>query len=212
MGTDPADRQRRGARRPLVAFDFDGTLTTRDSFRDFLAWRGGPVRYGLGVARLAPALAEFALRRDRQRLKEATTKVFLAGVAKDDLAAEAARYAAERSGALLRPDALACWKRWQAAGARLLIVTASPETIVAPFAHGLDAWRLIGTRLAFDGRGRVTGGFEGANCRGPEKVRRLRAELGVDVRLKAAYGDSDGDAEMLQLAEERGYRTFGVKR
>ena len=38
---------------------------------------------------------------------------------------------------------------WQARGARLIIVTASPEIIVAPFARGLGADTLIGTRLAF---------------------------------------------------------------
>ena len=41
--------------RPIVAFDFDGTLTWRDSFLAFLAWRAGPARYAFGMARLAPA-------------------------------------------------------------------------------------------------------------------------------------------------------------
>ena len=54
----------------------------------------------------------------------------------------------------------------------------------------------------------VTGALEGANCRGPEKVARLRAALGVDVRLEAAYGDSDGDREMLALADDAGLRVF----
>ena len=104
----------------------------------------------------------------------------------------------------MRPDALRAWRRWQADGARLVIVTATPEMIVAPMARALGAELLIGTRLAFDAADRVTGDFVGANCRGPEKARRLREAFGEDVRLEAAYGDTDGDAEMLALAEEQG--------
>jgi phosphatidylglycerophosphatase C len=89
-----------------------------------------------------------------------------------------------------------------------VIVTATPEIVVAPIARGLGADLLIGTRLAFDGADRFTGAFEGENCRGPEKVRRLQAAFGPDVRLEAAYGDTDGDAEMLALAEERGMKVF----
>jgi phosphatidylglycerophosphatase C len=39
-------------------------------------------------------------------------------------------------------------------------------------------------------------------------VRRLQAEFGDDVHLDAAYGDSDGDREMLAIAEERGLKVF----
>ncbi len=51
--------------------------------------------------------------------------------------ASARRYAETYARKLLRPDALRAWKRWQAQGARLIIVTASPESVVAPFARGL---------------------------------------------------------------------------
>jgi phosphatidylglycerophosphatase C len=89
-----------------------------------------------------------------------------------------------------------------------VIVTASPETTVAPFARRLGAEALLGTQLVFDGAGRVTGAFAGPNCRGEEKVRRLRAVYGPDVRLAAAYGDTSGDTEMLAIADEAGFRVF----
>jgi phosphatidylglycerophosphatase C len=186
-------RQRQAAFRPLVAFDFDGTLTSRDSFTAFLAWRAG---------------SAYLINRDRGRLKAAAVRRFLAGETRAELEAEAQTFAAEHGRALLRPDALRAWRRWQAEGARLVIVTASPEIVVSPIARGLGADRLIGTRLAFDANDRVTGDLEGANCRGPEKVRRLRETFGPDVALEAAYGDTDGDTEMLALAEEQGMRVF----
>ncbi len=194
--------------RPLVAFDFDGTLTSRDSFIAFLRWRFGVRAYAAGMLALAPAAARYVLDRDRGRLKAAAVRRFLAGMPRAELEAWAQTFASEEGRALLRPDALRAWRRWQADGARLVIVTASPETIVAPIARGLGADLLIGTRLAFDDAGRVTGAFDGANCRGPEKARRLREAFGDTVHLEAAYGDTDGDNEMLALAEEQGMKVF----
>jgi len=57
----------------------------------------------------------------------------------------------------------------------------------------------------------VTGAFTGPNCRGMEKVNRLRAHFGGDIRLAAAYGDTSGDRQMLQIAQEKGYRVFRSK-
>jgi phosphatidylglycerophosphatase C len=208
MGEIVEERQTQAAYRPLVAFDFDGTLTSKDSYLAFLRWRFGAFALASGALSLAPSAARFVLDRDRGRLKAAATRRFLAGMSRAELEAWAQTFATEHGRSLLRPDALRAWRRWQAGGARLVIVTASPETLVAPIARGLGADTLLGTRLAFDDKGRVTGDFDGENCRGPEKVRRLRAAFGDDVRLEAAYGDTDGDTEMLALAEEQGMKVF----
>ena len=90
-----------------------------------------------------------------------------------DLAQEAERFAAERYASLMRPDALAAWDGW-AGTAHRVIVTASPEPVVVPFAARLGADTLIGTRLAVEEDGRVTGGFEGPNCRGARRWRDCR--------------------------------------
>ncbi len=211
MGDNAGARQSPQAFRPLVAFDFDGTLTDRDSFTAFLAWRAGGAKYVSGLFALTPALVGYVFDRDRGRLKAAAVRQFLGGASRSELEAAAQAFAADHGRALLRPDALRAWRRWQAEGARLVIVTASPELVVAPIARALGADQLIGTRLVFDGADRVTGALDGANCRGLEKVRRLREAFGEDVALEAAYGDTDGDREMLALAEERGLKVFNGK-
>ena len=187
--------------RPIVAFDFDGTLTTRDSYTAFLRWRAGAAGYAAGGVRLLPDLLAYPLRRDRGALKAAATRVFLRGVRLDALAAEAERFAADEAQSLFRPDALACWESW-AGKAQRVIVTASPEPVVLPFAIRLGADTLIGTRLAVDDDARLTGGFDGANCRGAQKVARLKAAFGEEVQVLAAYGDTAGDREMLAFADE----------
>ena len=193
---------------PVVAFDFDGTLTCRDSFVAFFQWRAGTARFAAGVAGLAPEIINHLLRPDRGRLKAAMARQFLGPIERQTLEAEARRFAASRADALLRPDALACWRDWRNRGARLFIVTASPETLVAPFAQRLGADGLIGTRLKWDARDCYAGVLDGPNCRGPEKVVRLREALGGDLSLEAAYGDSTGDTEMLAFARRGGMKVF----
>ncbi|HEV2530756.1 HAD-IB family hydrolase [Phenylobacterium sp.] len=212
------DRARKGANRPqppsrppLVAFDFDGTITTRDSFTAFLRWRAGPVRYGLGLLRLLPGVIAYLFHRDRGRIKAEAVAEFLSGLTVPELEADAEAFAAERAPSLLRPDALAAWRRWRAEGARLVIVSASPSFLVAPFAEKLGADRLLATELAVDATGVVRGAFATPNCRGPEKVARLRAAFGDDAVLKAAYGDTSGDREMLAMAEIKGFQVFKAK-
>ena len=208
MGSPQPIRQTIERDRPVVAFDFDGTLTIRDSFTAFLRWRAGKRGWAKGLAKMTPALADYIRDRDRGRIKAASVRIFLGGVDRDALAADAERFAAERWDSFMRPDAIACWNDWGDRGAVRVIVTASPETMVAPFARRLGADALLGTPLVFDADGRVTGAFDGPNCRGEEKVRRLRAAFGDDVKLAAAYGDTSGDTEMLAMADSAGFRVF----
>ncbi len=193
---------------PVVAFDFDGTLTIKDSFTAFLKWRAGPVRYAWGLVKLAPAALAYLVHRDRGRIKAKAVGEFLRGVPHDVLEAEARTFAETHARKLLRPDAVAAWKRWRNDGVRLVIVTASPEMVVGPFGRGLGADMVLGTQLSYDAENRVLGAFSGPNCRGPEKIVRLKEIFGPDFTLKAAYGDTSGDTEMLAMAEIAGYRVF----
>jgi len=211
IGSADAVRQSVEAGQPVVAFDFDGTLTIRDSFTEFLRWRAGSGGWALGLLRMAPALVAYLGDRDRGRIKAASVRAFLGGVSRETLEAEAQAFADHIWPRFMRSDALACWNDWGAKGAHRVIVTASPTQTVAPFARRLGAENLLGTALAFDSDDRVTGAFEGENCRGDEKVRRLKAAYGPDVVVLAAYGDTSGDTEMLAMAQTPGLRVFKAR-
>jgi len=211
MGNPGAERQSPRPDQQIVAFDFDGTLTIRDSFTEFLRWRVGPGGWALGLVKLAPALAAYARDRDRGRIKAASVREFLHGVDRHTLAVEAARFADQIWPSFMRPDALKVWDDWGRRGAHRVIVTASPVATVAPFAKRLGAEALLGTEFVFDAQDRITGDFAGPNCRGAEKVRRLKAAYGDTMTLAAAYGDTSGDAEMLAMAQEAGFRVFREK-
>ncbi|KJV40811.1 HAD-IB family hydrolase [Brevundimonas sp. KM4] len=211
MGIVQDLRQSTANGRVIVAFDFDGTLTIRDSFTEFLRWRAGPGAWALGLVKLAPALAAYAKDRDRGRIKAASVREFLLGVSRQTLEAEAAAFAEAIWPRFMRPDALEVWNDWGRRGAHRVIVTASPTTTVAPFARKLGAEALLGTEFVFDADDRITGDFAGPNCRGQEKVRRLKAAYGEDMTLTAAYGDTSGDTEMLAMAQQPGFRVFRQK-
>jgi phosphatidylglycerophosphatase C len=179
-------------------------MTVKDSFSAFLKWRAGPIGWWLGCLRLAPAALAYLFHRDRGRIKAEAVAVFLGGVREEELEADCRRFAGAYARDLLRPDAVLAFKRWRDMDARVIIVTASPRMVVEPFGRGLGADEVIGTELVFDERGRVTGAFLSPNCRGPEKVVRLKARFGDEVRLRAAYGDT----EMLAIAEEPYFRVF----
>jgi phosphatidylglycerophosphatase C len=195
----------------VVAFDFDGTLTICDTFTDFLRWRAGPVGWLIGLVRLIPESCLWVFHRDRGRIKSAAARVYLGGVDETVLAQDAARFAELKWARMMRPDALACWREWGEKGVHRVIVTASPAITVAPFARQLGAENLLGTTMEFDSDNKVTGTFVGPNCRGPEKVRRLKVAYGDDVTIIAAYGDTSGDHAMLAAADLTGYQVFREK-
>lgn len=208
MGATEAMRQSAAPDQPVVAFDFDGTLTVRDSFTQFLRWRAGRRGWALGLMRMAPATAAYARHRDRGAIKAASVAIFLKGVSRAELARDVDAFADEVWDRFMRPDALETWDDWGRRGAHRVIVTASPALTVAPFARRLGADALLGTDLTFDQSDRVTGEFSNLNCRAEEKARRLRAAYGPGIRLAAAYGDTSGDTEMLAMAEIKGFRLF----
>lgn len=211
MGSVQDFRQSVSGGQPIVAFDFDGTLTIRDSFTEFLRWRAGPGGWMLGLVKLAPAVAAYARDRDRGRIKAASVREFLLGVDRATLEADAARFADHIWPRFMRPDAMKTWNEWGERGAHRVIVTASPTSTVAPFARKLGADALLGTEFVFDADDRITGEFAGPNCRAEEKVRRLKAAYGQDMVLTAAYGDTSGDTEMLAMAQKPGFRVFTQK-
>ena len=198
-------------RRVVAAFDVDGTLTTADCVVPFLrravGWRLGPA-----LLRRPGALAGALARRDRDRLKELASRA-LAGhdaAAVDRLGEVFARdFVADH----LRDDTTARLARHRELGHTVILASASFEAYLRPLGATLEVDGIVCTRLERDASGRLTGRLLGANCRGPEKARRVLAwltEAGLDGAELWAYGDSPGDAELLAAADHP-VRVDGVR-
>ena len=190
------------AQRTVAAFDFDGTLTHRDTLVPFLVRVRGRAAVARALVVSAPTLlAAAAGRETRQRAKEALLIHTLNGWWLDELRPLADDYARDVVATQLRADRLARLRWHQDQGHDTVLVSASPELYVQPAGRLLGCTAVLASRLEVDRRGRVTGRLFGANVRGAEKPRLLREWLGAEPAELWAYGDSEGDAEMLAMAD-----------
>ena len=197
------------ANKPVVAaFDFDGTLTRRDTMFPFLKHTLGTAAFVRDVFILSPTLAGYGLGLIRNDI--AKEKVFvrcLAGMSMDELRQKGERFAANVLQHLLRPEAMQRLKWHKQQGHRCVVISASLDLYVRPWAIAAGFDDVIATHLQTLDAGTVTGKLAGANCFGPEKVRRLQALLGDrDSYTLYAYGDSSGDRELLSSADYAYYR------
>ncbi len=192
----------------LALFDFDGTITTKDSFRHFLIFSHGQPRFAINLLLLAPTVVLFFLSLiSAQRAKELVIRRFYRGFPAAQFDELARQFVAKKIPDLLRPAATARLHWHQRQGHRIIIVSASPQQVLQPFADSLGI-ELLATGLATN-RGALTGALSTPNCQGAEKVKRIRAHLDLaDYSSIYAYGNSRGDRAMLALAQHAFYRSF----
>ncbi len=191
----------------VALFDFDGTITYRDSLLPFLWQLFGPLRLAGYAMVMAPLLLGYLLRIIPNGIaKERLLGRMLGGMAMSRLQAEAERFAADTLPSLVRPESAERIAWHQAQGHRVIIVSASLELYLKPWATALGITDVLATRLAEE-QGRAAAAFEGVNCFGEEKAQRIRDYLGdVDALELYGYGDSNGDTQMLAMVEHAYYR------
>lgn len=189
--------------RGVAAFDLDGTLTRGDTLLPFLQQLCGTRVVMRALALQSTALVRAAAGRgDRDAAKAALLARLLAGRHVEAVEPVVRSYTDRVVMSHLRSDVMerVGWHRAQ--GHTLLVVSASPELYVDPIARRLGFDAVIATRLEIDADGRLTGRLAGANVRGQEKVLRLRAQLGEEPARLWAYGNSEGDRELLAAADD----------
>ena len=169
----------------IYCFDFDGTLTTKDTLLEIIRYKAGTWRLLWGFLLYSPILVLMKLH------------LYPNWKAKQD-------FAKERSN-LLRPDMIALVGRAVEDKKKVFIVSASIDNWVRPFfaTQGIGEVEVLGTKVE-EKDGCLTGRFSTANCYGAEKVRRISKALSFDRSRYhiTAYGDSRGDKEMLAFADE----------
>ncbi|MGN0868498.1 MAG: HAD-IB family phosphatase [Akkermansia sp.] len=177
-------------------YDFDKTIYRGDSSVDFcfccLRHHPRALRF---LPRFLFALVRYKLGRcDKEALKSAYFS-FLRDV--PDVAGSVEQFWRTHA------SRIEAWYRQQRR-ADDVIISASPEFLLAPIAAQIGV-QLIAT--AVDVR---TGALLTPNCKGEEKVRRLRALFGEQVRAEAFYSDSLSDTPLARLAE-RAYLIHGLE-
>ena len=193
-------------RMKLALFDFDGTLTTQDTFAPFLRHAVPPMRRVLGGAVLSPLLPLY--RRGwltSAVMRRVAAQVALSGLDESRMREAGGRYAREVVPRMLRPEAMAALRAHRDAGDRVIVVSAAFELYVAPWCAS-EGVECLASRLEVR-EGRFTGRYLGAQCAGAEKVKRVRAFCDVSgFSTIHAWGDTPEDDALLALAARRFYR------
>ena len=201
----------------IYVFDFDGTITTRDTFALFLRYYAGPVRWAVKIARLLPTFASYKIGRiDRHAVKQAVVNRFFAGELSADVESRAQQFAAEVIPGLIRPEARKRLKflleSEECGPESLYICSASIGPYLRYWAAscGVHEQNVMSTELAVVGD-RIADGLTGYNVWGFNKVRRIFDQFAPQsVKIIEAYGDTRGDREMLHAAKASYFKPFRV--
>ncbi|WP_160717169.1 HAD family hydrolase [Chitinophaga solisilvae] len=195
----------------IAFFDFDGTITQKDTLWEIIRFHRGSMRMYLGVVKLLPALIRFKLKQlPAQEMKQRVFRYYFGEMTEEDFNAGCADFCRNRLPTIIRPQALTAIRKHQEQGHRIVVVTASAENWVSPWCASLQIG-CIGTRLETRDA-RISGNILGINCNGTEKVNRIRQQFRLeDYQEIFAYGDSEGDKPMLALAHHAAFRPFRDK-
>jgi phosphatidylglycerophosphatase C len=194
----------------LALFDFDGTISSRDSFLLFL-WHVDKTAVTRTVLFHVPQIIAYKMGvYPPAKMKELFLRSLFAGKHFCDLQNVSEYYCKAVLPGIIRKG---FWKRlaWHREnGDEVAVVSASPAFMLAPWCR-LQGIELIGTDVEIDVSGRLTGRIRGKNCMGREKVRRINRRYDVSkYDMLFTYGDSGADLDMLELAdpENRFYKPF----
>jgi phosphatidylglycerophosphatase C len=194
--------------KPIAFFDFDGTITTKDSFLEFIKFYRGAKRFYLGFLLHSPFLIAFKLKLiPNYTAKQKILAHYFKGEDILRFQSQCDLFTKEVLPRLFRPKALVEIDRLKKAGVRVVIVSASAENWIKAWADSQDL-ELLGTRLEIKDN-TITGKIAGKNCYGEEKVCRIKEGIDLEAYNDIyAYGDSSGDKEMLAIAKHAFYKPF----
>ena len=200
--------------RKIYAFDFDGTLTTKDTLLEFIRFAKGSGQMFRGFLLFSPLLLLMKLHLyPNWKAKQQLFSYFFKGMNIDDFNAHCTHFA-EQNKHLLRPAGIEKVRQAiEEEQAIVLIISASIDNWVRPFFDEIDKKiQVLGTQIETK-EGCLTGQFTTKNCYGQEKVNRLTALYPHREAYELiAFGDSKGDKELLDFADKGFYKPFRNKK
>lgn len=205
-------------KKKVYLFDFDGTLTCADTLLEFISYACGRRRFFIGFALFSPLLVLMKLHLyPNYRAKQRLFAWYFKGMSIDNFDIVCRRFAYHNQR-LMRLKALDKLREIFHNNETLCVVSASIDNWVRPFFDNISKasrsdFRVIGTEVEVDTDGVLTGKFRTHNCYGAEKVRRVleampQLKSNRDDFWVVACGDSRGDKELLEFADEAHFKPF----
>lgn len=192
----------------IAFFDFDGTLTTKDSFLEAIKYQKGNFAYTVGFAVLLPVMVLYKLGIvPNWKAKEIVLKYFWGGMRIEDFQTTSENFALSEIPKILRKEAMERLQWHKSKGHRTVVVSASVSAWIKGWTTS-ENLELICSEMEVVG-GKITGKLHGKNCYGLEKAIKIKSKIALEEYSEIyAYGDTKGDREMLALATHPYYRKF----
>lgn len=189
------------SKQTIAAFDFDGTITTKDTLFDFIAFYFGKKKLLAGLIILSPMLVFYKLGFIKNNIaKEKLFSYFFKNTPVEEFNSVCCKYS-KRINTIIREKTIERIKWHQQQGHLTIIISASVKNWIAPWAEEMNFDKILATEISVQADS-IIGKFSSKNCYGQEKVNRLLREYPDKSQYTLyAYGDSNGDTELLKLAD-----------
>lgn len=193
--------------RKLYCFDFDGTITYKDTMFMYLKFYD-PAKFRLQFLKHVPLFVLLKLKlAETEKVKKSFIGSVLKGQTQEKIEKKSRQFFNEHYPKIIRENALDFIQNIDRDNTQSLLVTASLDIWAKPFAEAFNM-QLVSTKAEFQ-NGVFTGNFIGRNCNGKEKLERIKAEISDQKYDKIiAFGDTSGDKPMLKWANEGHYQFF----
>ena len=191
--------------RKISIFDLDGTLTKSDTYLPYLIGflRRNPKRW-LKAFFLPFAVVMFYLKiRDNQWLKTIFLTTILGGESKNNILAWNKIFLDKLFTEGLREDIVTILKERQNSGDIVLLSTASLDIYVSDIQNRFSINHLICTNTLWKD-GYLTGGLDGNNCYGMEKLARVKSYM-IEHKIYgevSVYSDHSSDWPIMNYADK----------
>jgi phosphatidylglycerophosphatase C len=194
--------------RYIAFFDFDGTITTKDTLLELIKFQKGQYAFYKGMFLLSPFIIGMKCKIFRNEVvKEKVVSYFFGGMPVAEFQTQCDAFVEKEFPRLIRPKAISHIQQLRESGTDVVIVTAS-------FSHWIKKWalkngfKLISSELELKD-GKLTGRIAGKNCRADEKVKEIKKAFDLssydDI---SCYGDTADDLPMLALATNQFFKPF----
>lgn len=194
-------------KRNLYLFDFDGTLTKKDTLFDFLRFSFSKTyqqNYILFMPLFIISKLKFI---DKGKVKEKFISKFMKGLSSNEIDLLAQNYFDHNFSTLIHPKGDEYIKSINNYHDKF-IVSASLDFWIKPFAeyYGMG---LISTKADFNDKNIFSGKFASENCINEEKKNRIEKEIDLSFYDEIiAFGDTSGDKAMFSISTKSYYREF----
>ena len=195
-------------KRKLYLFDFDGTITTKDSFIHFIkcSFSSQEIFFKLLKNFFKIVFMIFTCK-DKSEVKELLLLIFFKNKSKVEIELMGFQYSIKYLDTIIRPQFLKFLSKINKETSDIFIVSASLDVWLSDFSNRMKL-NLLCTQLEYSDN-KFTGSFNGENCKGVEKVNRIKNVVTLkDYDEIISFGDSVGDKEMFAISTQKHFKPF----